>query len=93
MDDVEKNTYSEEDMEFPVNSQNLLIMASTLRIVGEILIVVVLFSLHNHIMKEQRIDGESLAVMSREKLYITVGLTALILGYIVELYARTRGYL
>ena len=80
-------------MEFPVNSQNILVMAATLRVMGEILIVIVLFSLHNHIMKEQRIDGESLTVMSRERLYIIVGLTAVILGYVVELYARTRGFL
>lgn len=80
-------------MEFPINSENLLIMAATLRIIGEILIVIVLFSLHSHTMKEQRIDGESLTVMSREKRYIIVGFIALVLGYIIELYARTRGYL
>lgn len=77
---------------FPMFPYNILIMASTLRLVGEILIAIVLFSLHSHVMKEEKTNAERLAVMSRERLYIVVGLTAIFAAYAVELYARARGY-
>ena len=76
-----------------LDPQNLFILASTLRVIGDVLIVMTLFSVHSHIMRERKIDADVLAFMGRERHYIIVGLVAILVGYIIELYAHSYGYL
>lgn len=72
-----------------IDVNDLLIMAATLKTIGEIIIAGVLLSLHLHIVKERQIDADVLMVMQREKTYLIVAVMALIAGYAVELLART----
>jgi hypothetical protein len=74
---------------YMLDLNDLLIMAATLRTIGEIIAISVLLSVHIHIVKEKRVDLNVLLSMQREKAYLVAGLASILTGFAVELIART----
>ncbi|MCK5059987.1 MAG: hypothetical protein KAR00_02480 [Candidatus Pacebacteria bacterium] len=72
-----------------IDMQDLLVMAATLRTIGEIIAIGMLISVHTHIIKERKIDLDVLLSMQREKAYLVAGLASILTGYVIELIAYT----
>lgn len=66
-----------------------LIVASTLKVVGDVLIVIAVLGAHQHIIKERQIDRDVLIALKRERLYALVGIVLIVTGYVVEIASRT----
>ncbi len=69
-----------------LSSMDPLFIASTLNIIGDILIAVVVFNVHFHIFKERSIDLDVLRTMRREQVYIVIGIMLLVASYLIEIF-------
>ncbi|PIQ92273.1 MAG: hypothetical protein COV70_00910 [Parcubacteria group bacterium CG11_big_fil_rev_8_21_14_0_20_39_22] len=65
----------------------LLTIAITFSIIGHIVIALVVFSVHSHVLKERKIDDDVLTSMKRERIYVIVGTVFILTGYILEVQA------
>ncbi|MDP3996617.1 MAG: hypothetical protein Q8P86_02920 [bacterium] len=70
---------------------DLFLIASTMKVVGDVMIALVVFSVHMHIMKEKSIDANVVRYMKRERMYVVIGITLIVGGYVLEIMARTAG--
>lgn len=64
----------------------LLFWGITISVVGKILLVVGVLMAHSKIAHEHRIDSEVLHTFHTEKILTIIGLTLIILGYVMEVY-------
>jgi len=67
---------------------NILNLALTFQVVGDVIIALVVFSVHQHIRKEHRIDRDVLGALKRERVYIAFGIFSIIVGYLIEIAFR-----
>lgn len=66
----------------------LLIVAALCDVSGGILIAYVVFSVHQHIAKERRIDADVLNSMRTERMYVLFGIGLIVLSFLIETWVR-----
>lgn len=70
------------------NPHLLLTIGALFDVSGGILIAYVVFSVHQHIAKERRIDMDVLNSMKTEKIYMVCGISLIILSFLIEVLVR-----
>ncbi|TAK04793.1 hypothetical protein EPO33_02230 [Patescibacteria group bacterium] len=63
-------------------------LGKTLEVLGELCIGYLATRVHGRVMKERRIDDVVLKEMRREKHIGTVGITLIVVGFVLELTMR-----
>ncbi len=64
---------------------NLFIIGTTFDVVGKILIGIAVLLVHNHVIKEHKIDKEVLKHMRHEQLVGVIGILLIIIGYVFHI--------
>lgn len=70
--------------------ETTLIIAETIKVIGEILIAIVVLGAHEHIIQERRIDLDVLKALKRERLYAFIGIVLIIIGFLIEVAIRSQ---
>ena len=60
-------------------------IGTTLDVMGNVFIALVVLSVHARIAKERSIDARVISVMKREKVLVVMGILLVIVGYIVRI--------
>lgn len=64
------------------------ILASTLDIIGKIMIAYTALAVHNRVQKEQKIDAPVFQSIKWEKVMGIVGIILMILGYLLHIFIK-----
>lgn len=64
------------------------IFASTLDIIGKVMVAYTALAVHSRVRKEQKIDAAVFRAMRREKLSGIAGIVLMILGYLIHLLIK-----
>lgn len=76
-------------MPFILTSPHILLtIAALCDVSGAILIAYVVFSVHQHIAKERKIDTDVLDSMKTEKAYMLCGVGLIVLSFLIEIWVR-----
>lgn len=67
----------------------LEIIGLTFDVIGKILLGITVISVHTQVMKERRIDKKVINRMQVERKLVIIGLALIIVGYIMQLLAKT----
>ncbi|PIR38370.1 MAG: hypothetical protein COV34_02060 [Candidatus Zambryskibacteria bacterium CG10_big_fil_rev_8_21_14_0_10_42_12] len=70
------------------NPNLILSIASLSEVIGAILIAFVVYSVHQHIVKERKIDEDVLTSMKTERVYMVAGILLIIFSFILEVWTR-----
>lgn len=65
------------------------IFASTLDIVGKVMVAYTALAVHGRVRKEQKIDASVFRAMKWEKISGVTGIILMILGYLLHLFIRS----
>ena len=60
----------------------------TVKVIGEILLAVSVYSVHNRVAKEKRIDQRIVKQIHKEKYLALIALALIIFGYLLELPSK-----
>lgn len=64
------------------------ILASTLDIIGKIMVAYTALAVHHRVQKEQKIDAPVFQAMKWEKVSGVAGIILMILGYLLHLFIK-----
>ena len=64
---------------------NLLFWGLTISVIGKIILGIAVLRVHSGIVHEHKIDGVVLRAMKREKWVTIIGLSLIVIGYIMEI--------
>lgn len=56
-------------------------LSELLMLAGDILVAVVVFNVHGHVLKEKRIDKDVLDTMRRERRLVLFGIALVLIGF------------
>jgi hypothetical protein len=65
---------------------NLLFWGITTGVIGEILVAIAILRVHHIMAEERRIDARVIRSFSLEKLITLLGVSAIVIGYFMEVY-------
>lgn len=61
------------------------LVGEILSILGDLIIALVVFDVHRHVLKEKRIDEDVLRTIRRERVYAAIGILLIVLGFILRM--------
>ncbi len=61
------------------------IFASTLDIIGKVIIAYTALAVHGRVREEQKIDASVFHIMKRERIVGIIGIVFMVLGYLIHL--------
>lgn len=70
----------------------LMILPAILTAVGDILIGLAVFKVHEKLSEERKIDKEVLKEMRSEKKFVITGIAFIILGLVIDSYYKVIGF-
>ncbi|MCP6718166.1 MAG: hypothetical protein KJI70_01285 [Patescibacteria group bacterium] len=68
-----------------MNFINWFNIGLTLDVLGKILLGITVLTVHQHVLKEHRIDADVLLSMKREQFLGSLGILLIIVGYVLQL--------
>ncbi len=66
---------------------DILFLAETLDVIGKVLLGITVLSVHWHVVKEHKIDGDVFRAMKRERIYGFLGIAFIVLAYLIKILA------
>lgn len=64
---------------------DIVFVGEVLSILGEVIIALVVFDVHRHVLKEKRIDADVLRTIRQERVYAAIGIILLVVGFVLRM--------
>ncbi len=64
---------------------NTELIGTTLDVLGNVFIAIVVLNVHARIARERTIDAKVIGAMKKEKFLVIIGIVSVLLGYIIRL--------
>lgn len=63
---------------------NMQFIGAFLTLLGDVIVAVVVFNVHGHVLKEKRIDKDVLDTMRKERKMVIFGILLVIIGFMLQ---------
>ena len=63
---------------------NIQFIGALLMLLGDVVVAIVVFNVHGHVLKEKRIDKDVLDTMRSERKLVIFGILLVVIGFVLQ---------